>query len=181
MQINIPQFTVTADDRHFRTISNLVSKLVLFTDAHQKVHTDRLETLLFTYDFTDIPSVVMVVVDVQAKLRRAIETAKLAESGDLIETELGHKEYTGLRAHIQTLTEELSFLFEAIKLAQDKSSNPSEMASALLLKAWSAELSWKMLDEQRELLAKLVCKGTQFSWLSRQDSKLFSYFRAGPC
>jgi hypothetical protein len=84
---------------------------------------------------------------------------------------MGRKEYAGLRAHIQTLSEELNFLFQAIKLAQDKSTNTSDMASALLLKAWSSELSWRMLDDQKELLAKLVCKHTSFSWLQRQDSK----------
>ncbi|KAH8830496.1 golgi-body localization protein domain-containing protein [Flagelloscypha sp. PMI_526] len=179
VQVNIPQFTVTADDRHFQTISNLVSKLVLFADAHQKVHTDRLETLLFTYDFTDIPSVVRVVIEVQSKLRLALETARFARSSALLETDMGRKEYAGLRAHIQTLSEELNFLFQAIKLAQDKSTNTSDMASALLLKAWSSELSWRMLDDQKELLAKLVCKHTSFSWLQRQDSSTVNELNLG--
>ncbi|KAJ6628726.1 golgi-body localization protein domain-containing protein [Mycena sp. CBHHK59/15] len=178
IQVNIPQFTVTANDQHFQTISNIVAKLLLFSDAAHKTRMNKLETLLFSYDFNDLASVANVVVDLQERLRDAIETESEAETGHLTIID-GKVELLKLRAHKMFLAEELSGLFECIKLAQDQRENQSEPKSALLLHTSSSEISWRMLDDQREMLSKLVVQNIDFFWLSRQDSSTVNNLTVG--
>ncbi|KAJ7507924.1 golgi-body localization protein domain-containing protein [Mycena galericulata] len=178
IQVNIPQFTVTANDQHFQIISNIVAKLLLFSDAAHKTRVNKLETLLFTYDFNDLASVANVVTDLQTSLRDAIETELMADISHLT-VETAKLEMLKLKAHKMLLSEELSGLFDCIKLAQDQRENQSEPKSALLLHTSSSEISWRMLDDQREMLAKLVVQNIDFFWLSRQDSSTVNNLTVG--
>ncbi|KAJ7179036.1 golgi-body localization protein domain-containing protein [Mycena filopes] len=178
IQVNIPQFTVTANDQHFQIISNIVAKLLLFSDAAHKTRMNKLETLLFTYDFNDLPSVANVVTDLQLSLRDALETELTADISHLT-PEASKLEMLKLKAHKMLLAEELGGLFECIKLAQDQRENQAEPKSALLLHTYSSEISWRMLDDQQEMLAKLVVQNIDFFWLSRQDSSTVNNLTVG--
>ncbi|KAG6854824.1 hypothetical protein C0991_012014 [Blastosporella zonata] len=172
VRVHIPRFTVSASDGHFRAISHVVTRLLLFSDAAHKTRLEKLETLLFTYDFTDLASAAKVVANLQVRLGEAHEAQKMAEYNHSrrLEEKEGRLELLRLKAHIFLLSEELNFLFDAIKLAQDRHDDHSDKKSALLLHASSEEISWKMLDDRRELLSKLVVQNIDFHWLSRQDS-----------
>lgn len=182
LNIHVPQFTVSASDTHFAAITEIVTKLLLFSNAAHKTRLDRLETLLFSYDFTDLASSANVVADLQARLREAVEheqavrwrLRQLAFSEDQAKLEIAK-----IKADVLALADELSYVFEAIKLAQDKSDGTSDRKSALLLLAASPDLSWRMLDSHRDLLAKLSVKNVQFSWLSRQDSSTVNNLKVG--
>lgn len=183
MEVDIPRFTVTANDHHFQTLSNIVTRLLLFSDAAHKTRLDKLETLLFTYDFTDLTSAAKVIVDLQTRVRTAMEAVYMADiNPDPLTTE-GHRELLNLRAHIFLLSEELNLIFDAIKLAQDRAVQDTgaeqQGKSALLLNASSKEISWKMLDENKELLAKLAVQDINFHWLSRQDSSTVNKLAVG--
>ncbi|KAF4601061.1 hypothetical protein EYR38_005710 [Pleurotus pulmonarius] len=168
IQFNIPRFTVIASDEHFQTISDIITNVILFSDATQKSRLDKLETLLFTYDFSDLLSAAGVVSDVQSRLRNAVEVEQLA----LAQTSPRDTgaELWKLKAHIYLLSEELTYLFDAIKMAQDRVDDLNDQRSALLLRASSSEISWRMLDENKGLLAKLALRNINFKWLSRRDS-----------
>ncbi|TFK43439.1 golgi-body localization protein domain-containing protein [Crucibulum laeve] len=171
IRVHIPRFTVSANDEHFQTISNVVTKLLLFSDAAHKTRLDKLETLLFTYDFTDLESAANVVSSLQSRLRDAMETERMTMSNSRrLEEEEDRLGLMKLKAHIFLLAEELNFLFDAIKLVQDRFDDQADQKSALLLHASSSEISWRMLDDRRNLLAKLVVQESHFYWLSRQDS-----------
>lgn len=161
---------MSASDRHFQTISNIITDLILFSDAAHKTRLEKLEALLFAYDFTDFMSTANVVSDLQYRLRNALETRRDAENHVLSTSSDTRLEILKLKAHIFLLTEDLNLIFDAIKLAQDRADERSDQKSALLLLASSSEISWRMLDEQRELLAKLAVRDIRFSWLSKQDS-----------
>ncbi|KAJ7094663.1 golgi-body localization protein domain-containing protein [Mycena belliarum] len=178
IQVNIPQFTVTANDQHFQTISNIVAKLLLFSDAAHKTRLNKLETLLFTYDFNDLKSVATVVTDLQKSLRDATETELMADVAHLT-PDTAKLEMLKLKAHKMLLSEDLSGLFDCIKLAQDQRENQSEPKSAVLLHTSSSEISWRMMDDQREMLAKLVVQNIDFFWLSRQDSSTVNNLTVG--
>lgn len=181
IRVHIPHFTVSANDRHFGAISNVVTKLLLFSDATHKARLEKLETLLFTYDFTDLCQAADVIVSLQGRLRAALETERMLENNlRYLPTEEDTK--TGrlrLRAHILTLTEELNYLFDAIKLAQDRTDDRMDQKSALLVHASSSELSWRMLGDDKDLLAKLVIQHSNFYWLSRQDSAMVNDLAIG--
>ncbi|KAG6896106.1 hypothetical protein C0992_010275 [Termitomyces sp. T32_za158] len=172
IRIHIPRFTVSASDKHFKAISHIITQILLFSDAAHKTRLEKLETLLFTYDFTDLVSAARVVANLQVRLGEAHEAQKAAEYNHSrrLEEKEGQLELLKLKAHIFLLSEELNLLFDAIKLAQDRHDDHSDQKSALLLHASCEEISWNMLDDRRELLAKLVVQNINFNWLSRQDS-----------
>lgn len=135
--------------------------------------------MLFSYDFTDLPSAAKVVADLQTRIRRLI---RMEREYDLKATDLSAADQQDLlasKAHILTLSQELNLIFDAIRLAQDKTDDRNqEKKSALRLKASSSEISWHMLDRNQELLAKLAVRGIDYSWLSRQDSSTTSVLLA---
>ena len=149
-----------------------MTKLLLFSDAAHKTRLDKLETLLFTYDFTDLGGAADVISGLQRRLKDAMEAQRIAENNHArrLREEEGKMELLKLKAHIFLLSEELNLLFDAIKLAQDRSDGRMDQKSALLLHASSREISWHMLDDRRDLLSKLVVQNIDFYWLNRQDS-----------
>ncbi|KAF9008973.1 golgi-body localization protein domain-containing protein [Cyathus striatus] len=180
IRVHIPRFTVSANDEHFHIISNIVTKLLLFSDAAHKTRLDKLETLLFTYDFTDLESAANVVSNLQGRLRDAMKSERIVmRNPRRLEEEADRLALMKLKAHIFLLAEELNLLFDAIKLAQDRFDDQTDQKSALLLHASSSEISWRMLDERRNLLAKLVVQDSNFYWLSRQDSSTVNNLAIG--
>ncbi|KAG2152335.1 golgi-body localization protein domain-containing protein [Suillus cothurnatus] len=179
VQVRVPRFTVSASDRHFQSISNIITNLILFSDAAHKTRLEKIEALLFAYDFTDFTSAANVVSDLQSRLRNALETRRDAENHALSAISETKLEIIKLKAHIFLLTEELNLIFDAIKLAQDRADERSDQKSALLLLASSSEISWQMLDDHQELLAKLAVRDIDFSWLSKQDSSTMTNLVVG--
>jgi hypothetical protein len=172
--VHIPHLTVSADDKHFQTISNIVTKLLLFSDAAHKERLDKLETLLFSYDFMDLCQAADVIANLQSRLRAALETERTLEHNHRHipseeDTKVGRLH---LRSHILALTEELDYLFGAIKLVQGRTDERMDQKSALFVHASSSEMSWRMLGDDKDLLAKLVIEHSNFYWLSRQDSAM---------
>lgn len=166
----MPKFTVSADSRNFESIANIITNLLLQSDSAHKLHLNRVETLLFSYDFTDFSSSGDVVEGLQDRLRRTVERAKglkpLTERVD----EREQVEKMAIKARIFLLSEELNLIFDAIKLAQDKADDKhSDSKSALEVHAWSKEISWDMVNDVREIIAKVAVRGVDYTWLNRQD------------
>ncbi|KAH9943489.1 golgi-body localization protein domain-containing protein [Epithele typhae] len=179
VRVHVPRFTVSANDRHFQALSNIITNLVLFTDAAHKTRVEKLENLLFSYDFTNFSSAADVVAGMQDRLRHALETKRDAEQKLRGFGNPGRVELLKIDAHILLLVEELNLIFDAIKLAQDKANTESDQKSSLLLHASSEEVSWRMLDQANQLLAKLAVRMTDFYWLSRNDSSTSNHLLVG--
>ncbi|KAF5344064.1 hypothetical protein D9758_008855 [Tetrapyrgos nigripes] len=181
VQVDIPRFTVSATDQNFQTISHIITKVLLFSDAAHKTRLDKLETMLFTYDFTDLNSSADVVAKMQRRMRLALRAERMAEKYGVVQLDEdgARQELMKLRAHKYLISEELNMLFEAIKLAQDRSDDQGDRKSALLLHASSSEISWRMLDESRDLLTKLSVQNIHHYWLSRQDSSTVNNLSVG--
>jgi hypothetical protein len=137
--------------------------------------------MLFTYDFTDLASVANVVADMQSRLRAAMETEQMIRTTWVTAVDENKRklQLLNLKAHIFLLAEELNILFDAITLAQGRSDDQSDQSLALQLRASSAEISWRMLDEHRDQLAKLAVRDIGYSWLSRQDSSTVNKLAIG--
>ncbi|KAI5893473.1 uncharacterized protein SCHCODRAFT_02747457 [Schizophyllum commune H4-8] len=178
IRIHSPRFTAGATENHFQVISRVITKVLLFSDPAHKTRLDRLETLLFAYDFTDLQSAAKVVSSIQQRLRSALEMQRAAGSLANFADPSARVEMLKLRAHIYLLSEELNLLFDAIKLAQDRSDDHTDK-SAVMLHASSSEISWRMLDKSREMLAKLVIQNADFHWLNRQDSSTVNHLSVG--
>ncbi|KAK2466286.1 hypothetical protein APHAL10511_001928 [Amanita phalloides] len=180
LRIHIPRFTVLASDKHFQCIAHMVTELLLYTDAAHKTRMERLEDLLIKYDFTDFCSAAGVVENLQHRLRNALENERQTRlhASQSIDGS-SDTDLLNIRAHIFILAQELHLLFDAIRLAQDKSDGKNDHKSALLLHASSSVLSWNMLANGQELISKLEIQDTIFSWLSRQDGSTVSNLKIG--
>ncbi|KAF8592433.1 hypothetical protein K439DRAFT_1400235 [Ramaria rubella] len=179
IDIEVPRFSTSADASAFASMADVVTDLLLFSDPVHKARMTQLEEMLFSYDFTDLPSAAKVIVNLQSRIRQLIrmEGAYALKAPDPPGTD--QQDLLASRAHIFALSQELNTIFDAIRLAQDKTDERNqEKKSALRLQVSSAEISWQMLDENRKLLAKLAVRGINFSWLSRQDGSTTSVLRA---
>jgi hypothetical protein len=179
VKIHVPRFTVSANDRHFQAISNIVTNLLLFSNVAHKVRSERLEKMLFNYDFTNLSLAAEVVTKLQGRLRQAVKTKREAEWRLQGHGDAGKVEQLKIDAHILLLSEELDYVFEAIKLAQDKAEDRAAQKSALLLHASSDEISWRMIDRQDQLLAKLAVRNIDFRWLNRKDGSTVNNLHVG--
>jgi hypothetical protein len=179
VQVCIPKFTLTANERQFSTVSSIVTKLLLFSDPARKIRTEKLEKLSYTYDFTDVTSAAEVVRDLQTHLRSAKDVEHMARQNLQITSEETQLELLKLKAHMLLLSDELNLIFDAIKTAQDRAADRNNRKSALQLHAFSNEISWRMLDENHELLAKMAVKSADYRWLSNQDSSTENILEIG--
>lgn len=129
-----------------------------------------METFLFTYDFTDIPSSAEVIQTLQKRIRQLM---RIARDRDMLKvmSESDQREYLLVQAELTSLSDKLDFIFQAIRRAQEKARHFDEtLASALQLDVSSEFISWNMLGPQSNLLAKLAVKGVRFTWTNRKDS-----------
>ncbi|KZW03765.1 hypothetical protein EXIGLDRAFT_635040 [Exidia glandulosa HHB12029] len=168
--VNMPRFSVAAKCKNFEAISSVVTDLILFSDPAHKSRVERLETFIFSYDFTDLDGAADLVAKLQARIRQlqVIERGYVARTDILDATE--RLDLLSIHAQIFVLAEELNLVFDAIAMAQDQNSDLHEdQQSALKLVVSSKEISWHMLDDRASLLAKLEVLGVVFSWLSKQD------------
>jgi hypothetical protein len=187
IRVHVPNFTVGATDHHLQAMSDgvwarilavavylphlkVITKLLLFADPAHKAYAERLETMLFRYDFADLLSAANVVTDIQSRLRHVVELERLERRQLLGMGDVGKIEALKLKSQALSLAEELNLIFDAIKSAQDKVDDHRDRKSAVILRASSNEISWRMLDDQRDLLAKLALRNIEFSCLSRADS-----------
>jgi hypothetical protein len=156
------------------TFREVLTNLVLFADAAHKTYSEKLGTMLFRYDFTDLMSTVSVVTDLQSRLRHVVEVERLQRRHLQGMGDAGRIEALKQKAQALSLAQELNLIFDAIKSAQDKVDDHSDRKSAVLLRASSNDITWRMLDQQRDLLAKLALSKIEFTWLSRADSSTVS-------
>ncbi|EJU06094.1 hypothetical protein DACRYDRAFT_97695 [Dacryopinax primogenitus] len=167
--IGIPSFSVSADARNFTAVYNVATDLLLYRDPAQKARSQKLKTFLYSYDFTDLDSAADVVSGLQRRMRYLAEV----ENANILKPphEGAMQEQLAIRAEMQNLAEELSFIFEAIKLKQDKAGGRTVEgdSSAVRVETYVSDISWMMLDPRHALLAKLSVKGIVFSWLNRKD------------
>lgn len=169
--VDIPSFSVAAKSDNFVAIYNVVTDLLLYSDPSHSRHNEKLETFLYSYDFSDFSVAADVVANLQSRIRQMLEVSKGYEAKFDDLDDQGKLDSVAVKAQLFDLTEEMNLVFGAIQLAQAKlSSSNDEHRSALRLDASSREISWRMLDQNSDLLAKLSVRGIDFSWLSRNDS-----------
>ncbi|KAL5508278.1 FMP27 [Sanghuangporus vaninii] len=170
IRVHVPRFTVSANSKNFESIADVITTLLLRSDAVHKTHLSKVDTLLFSYDFTDLSAVADVVENIQSRLRRAAEHEHDLESMALTDDNKGCSDLMKMKAHIFLLSEELNLIFEAINLAQQKADDKhSDTKMALKVNTSAREISWGMVDSTGEMIAKLAVKGFEHIWLNRQD------------
>ncbi|KAG8995921.1 hypothetical protein FRB90_012874, partial [Tulasnella sp. 427] len=169
--VKIPRFTVTANSNSFRALNNVITHLILYSDPSHSRRNEALEKFLFTYDFTDVSSSVEVVLTMQKRIRELLQTARNYDLNYGSLGEAGQMDALKVQAELTSLGDKLDFIFEAIRLAQEKARNlDNNLASALQLQVSSDLISYNMLGPSSNLLAKLAVKGVGFQWTNRKDS-----------
>lgn len=78
-----------------------------------------------------------------------------------------------IKSQLFLLRRELNLIFESLARAQAKSLDmEGNDVFAVRLDAISSDLSWNILDDQHVLLVKVAIRGTQYSWISRNDGSM---------
>lgn len=164
------KFSLSANPEHFAAIYNVVTDLILYSDPLRKSRNSKVESLVFTRDFSNLDAVMDTVGHLQQHIRRLIGAAHefqvhLDELDDAGRVQLFLE-----RAEAFRLASELSLVVEAFTRAQDSNGAKSSSKSVgLQLEARAAELTWHMLDKGDVPFAKFSVIGAEYSWVSKQD------------
>ncbi|GAA5855492.1 hypothetical protein JCM9279_006025 [Rhodotorula babjevae] len=164
------KFSLSANPEHFAAIYNVVTDLILYSDPLRKSRNSKVESLVFTRDFSNLGAVMDTVGQLQQHIRRLIGAAHefqvhLDELDDA-----GRVQLFLQRAEAFRLASELSLVVEAFTRAQDSNGAKSSSKSVgLQLEARAAELTWHMLDKGDVPFAKFSVIGAEYSWVSKQD------------
>lgn len=166
--MSLDQLAVSANAQNFAAIYNIVSDLILYTDPDQRERNRQLQMFMYAYDFHDFMESARVVSELQQRLRSLLSTETQMAStkgAELTEDRLM------TRAHIFLLSEELHLIFKAIRLVQEQDESASdENKSNMRFDATANEVSWKMLEDTNDTLAKLSVRGIEYAWHSQKDS-----------
>ncbi|KAG9126473.1 hypothetical protein FRC07_003289 [Ceratobasidium sp. 392] len=165
--LHVDHLAMSANSQNFAAIYNIVSDLVLYTDPDQRERNRQLQMYMYSYDFHDFRTSARVVSQLQQRLRALleIETQQVCKNAPLSEDRLM------TRAQIFLVSEELNLIFKAIRLIQEHDENSSdENKSNMRFDASAKEISWKMLEDTNDTLAKLSVRGIEYAWHSQKDS-----------
>ncbi|KAG9090469.1 hypothetical protein FS749_000515 [Ceratobasidium sp. UAMH 11750] len=165
--LHVDHLAMSANSKNFAAIYNIVSDLVLYTDPDQRERNRQLQMYMYSYDFRDFMSSARVVSQLQQRLRTLLETETqyACQGSPLTEDRLM------TRAQIFLVSEELNLIFKAIRLVQEQDENASdENKSNMRFDAFAQEISWKMLEDTNDTLAKLSVRGIEYAWHSQKDS-----------
>ncbi|KAG8682942.1 hypothetical protein FRC09_016416, partial [Ceratobasidium sp. 395] len=165
--LHVDHLAMSANSQNFVSIYNIVSDLILYTDPDQRERNRQLQMYMYSYDFRDFMTSARVVSQLQQSLRSLleIETQQACKGSPLSEDRLM------TRAQIFLVSEELNLIFKAIRLVQEQDENASdENKSNMRFDASAKEISWKMLEDTSDTLAKLSVRGIEYAWHSQKDS-----------
>ncbi|KAG9096705.1 hypothetical protein FRC06_008417 [Ceratobasidium sp. 370] len=165
--LHVDHLAMSSNSQNFVAIYNIVSDLILYTDPDQRERNRQLQMYMYSYDFRDFMSSAGVVSQLQQRLRTLLETETqyACQGSPLTEDRLL------TRAQIFLVSEELNLIFKAIRLAQEQDETASdENKSNMRFDAFAQEISWKMLEDTNDTLAKLSVRGIEYAWYSQKDS-----------
>ncbi|GAA6011720.1 hypothetical protein JCM10207_004222 [Rhodosporidiobolus poonsookiae] len=170
LSVECEKFSLSANPRHFAALYNVVTDLILYSDPGRKSRSTKLESLVFTRDFSNLRSVIDTVSTLQQRIRAL---AALLQEYHLHLDELdddGRVEQALARAEYNRLSDELGLVVEALTRAQDANGpKTTSKRSGTQLEARAVEITWHMLDKTDLPFAKFSVINAEFSWISKQD------------
>ncbi|CAH7672088.1 golgi-body localization protein domain-containing protein [Phakopsora pachyrhizi] len=164
--------SVHATATHYRAMYNVITDLCFYMDPAQKKRNDALETMQFAYDVDDLAGMAKQIQLQQSRIR--LHRRKLAEGRvhlNIFDTEqmadLTHREY-----QLLTHASDLNLMVEAIRKSQasrlDRSR--SENLSGTQLQTRAKVITWHMLADGGDAIAKLSITDTRFDRYSLPDT-----------
>ncbi|BGP20274.1 Protein SABRE [Rhodosporidiobolus nylandii] len=170
MSIECDKFSLSANPAHFAAIYNVVTDLILYSDPARKSRSLKVESLVFTRDFSDLRSVIETVAGLQQRIRGLVA---LMQEYHVHLDELdddGRIELALTRAEHLRLASELGLVVEALTRAQDANGpKTTSKRPGVQLEARAQEITWFLLDKVDIPFAKFSVIGAEFSWISKQD------------
>lgn len=168
------KFSVSANPEHFAAIYNVVTDLLLYSDPARKSRNVKLESVVFTHNFSDLLGVANIIRDLQQRIRAELYLQQLYQVHlDELDEE-GRIALFVSRSESTRLSIELSLVIEAITKAQNinGASKVSGPAAGVQFEARASELVYHMLDRNDVPFSKFSVNGVEFSWISKQDSSV---------
>ncbi|GAA99613.1 uncharacterized protein L969DRAFT_94065 [Mixia osmundae IAM 14324] len=171
--VEFDKLAVTANPDQFAALYNVVTDLCLYSDPAHKQHSEKLEALLFTHDFSDLAGMTDLVEDLQLRIREKFDVlaSYIEVLNELEDYEI--REFYTTKAETLRLAGELNILINAITASQDSTPNTKDEkkgTKGIQFDARASELTWAMIDPESNPFAKWSVRGVAFSWLSKRDS-----------
>lgn len=166
--------SVHATALHYRAIYNVVTDLCLYTDPAQKKRNAALETMQYAYDVDDLSGMAEQIQEQQARIRldrrRIVEEyAHLTALDDSRMFELTRREFS-----LWANASDLNLMIEAIRRSQEsrRGRSTKENQAGVQLQAHAKVITWHMIAENGESIAKLSITDTNFDWCSLPDTSV---------
>lgn len=166
--------SVHATALHYRAIYNVVTDLCLYTDPAQKKRNAALETMQYAYDVDDLSGMAEQIQEQQSRIRldrrRIVEEyAHLTALDDSRMFELTRREF-----NLWANGSNLNLMIEAIRRSQEsrRGRSAKENQAGVQLQAHAKVITWHMIAENGESIAKLSITDTNFDWCSLPDTSV---------
>ncbi|EGG04706.1 uncharacterized protein MELLADRAFT_78278 [Melampsora larici-populina 98AG31] len=166
--------SVHATALHYRAIYNVVTDLCLYTDPAQKKRNAALETMQYAYDVDDLSGMAEQIQEQQSRIRldrrRIVEEyAHLTALDDSRMFELTRREF-----NLWANGSDLNLMIEAIRRSQEsrRGRSAKENQAGVQLQAHAKVITWHMIAENGESIAKLSITDTNFDWCSLPDTSV---------
>jgi len=158
----------------------VITDLLLYHDPAQQQHNEALEKFVYLFDFRDRHSAADVVTKMQHRIR---QLRRMASKFDVDARRLSDDEkleFLAVKSQHFMLSRELNLIFESLARAQARQTDmEGNDVFAVRLDAISSDLSWNALDEHNMLLSKLSIRGTQYTWISKNDGSMSNNLTIG--
>lgn len=170
----VDALSVHATATHYRAIYNVVTDLCLYTDPAQKKRNAALETMQFAYDVDDLGGMAEQIQKQQTRIR--LDRRRIVEEYTHLTTlddnrmfELTQREYS-----LWTCASDLNLMVEAIRRSQEsrRGRSTKDNLAGSQLQAHARVITWHMIAENGESIAKLSVNDTHFDWCSLPDTSV---------
>lgn len=166
---NISRFTLQANSDHFTSLYNVVTDLLLYADPSSRSRLDKLEAFSLNNDISDPASTASEIAFRQRRIRALGEQLNdfSLRQGDLRPSE--RSEMNIIASNLMSQSEELSLIFDAVQLVQERDESATETKAGIRLEATSKDLTWDLNQHDGTLLARLAVRSIDFLWISSHD------------
>ena len=167
----LPRLQVAATPKHYNSLYNVVTDLLVYTDPARQQRSERIESLTLSLEHRDQDPVkfLLDLFRLQHSVRGLVDLQGGYESNADLLSDEGRKELFKIRTDILEGLEQLFTVFQAVAITQDRDDAREAVKSSSRMEVRVGGLTWHMLREDLSTMLKADVEGTIFSSSSNKD------------
>ncbi|KAL7425084.1 Protein SABRE [Cryptotrichosporon argae] len=169
--IVIPRLTVSATSKHYASLYNVVTNLLVYQDPAHVARSKQIDAFMFTFDRKDRDpqKLLTELFTLQQNIRLLSSLQQGYESNLDLLSETGKNELFKIRTDLLQATEQLFVVFEAISVSQAKEEARAALKSVTRLDAKVGGIAWHVLQDDFKPLAKFDVERAAISHVNNKD------------